>query len=625
MVLSELHQIVFRPGNQAVSVPGGTTMLEAALQAGVTVDALCGGKGICKKCQVKAPGYPGPPKKAEQEAFGPDQIAEGWRLACLCKVYQDLEIEVVPVPDYAAKSFKSLDRPPIPLAPNVRRWNLHLPEPSLEDQRSDWARLRAAIPGGEELQLHPEVLLKLSDTLRRAHWQVSVTAIGNVIVEVERAHLRPPMGLAVDIGTTSVVAMLVNLSTGTAVEIGAHSNSQGAHGAEVMARMDFAITPNGTRTMQQEVVGDINRILRECCERSGVDPRDIYEMTVVANTTMVHLFLGLCPHQIGVSPFVGVINDAYTVEAARLGLEMHPRSQVYVLPSIAGFVGADTVGVILATGMHKTDRCQLAIDIGTNGEIVVVHQGRLFSCSAPAGPAFEGGQIKHGMRATPGAIDTFRATPAGVEYTTIAGAPARGICGSALIDICAQLYKVGVINQGGRILTAEEMEEAGETAALALGGRVIDSEEVREFLLVPAAESATGRPITLTQQDVRQFQLAKGSILSGAQILMQDMGITAADLDEVLLAGTFGSHIHIESARLTALIPDVPPEKVRYVGNAAHEGARMALLNTACRREAEEFAHRVHHAELSARQDFADAFVAALGFGEREPTEELLP
>lgn len=619
--MAERIPIHFIPLDRLVEVPRGTTLLEAAHAAEIATESLCGGRGICKKCRVRLPGFTGSPKPTEEEAFSPEELAQGYRLACLWKVREPLEVEIVPADDFAAKAFLALSEwPSVEPKPNVRRHDVCLPEPSLADQRADLRRLKDALGPEAPSRVHYGALRKLAPTLRSARWHVSLTCVADGLVEVEKAHLRPPMGMAVDIGTTSIVGLLVNLVTGTAAEVAAHSNPQVRHGADVMSRMDFSVTPGGTEALQQEVVAGINAIIEECCAKSGVAAEDIFNLTVVGNTTMIHLFLGLCPEQIGVAPFVGVVNEAVSLSAAELGVAIHPRGEVYVLPSIAGFVGADTVGAILATRLYRSRRTEMVLDIGTNGEIVLVHKGELYSASAPAGPAFEGGEIQFGMRATNGAVDSVRILPDGsLAYSVIGDTTPRGICGTALIDLCGELYRVGVLDEGGRLLTVEELREAGvDGPALRTAERVRDTEEGRVFDLILRNESAGLDPIWVTQNDIRQYQLAKASILSGANIILKEVGIGPEDLDAVYLAGTFGSRINLEHAVRTAMVPFVPLERLHYVGNAALEGARMALVNTDFRREAEELAARVHHFELSARPDFTETFVEALGFLPRE-------
>lgn len=615
--MSSTVKVSFLPSGTTVAVPTGTTMLEAAIRARVPVSAICGGRGTCHKCKVLAPDYPGPIRRAERDAFTAAELAAGWRLACVCKVHADLAVEAPPVEDYATKSFWLGRGATVPLKPAVQRWQVTPPPPSLADQRSDWQRLRDALPADQELTAAPGVLRTLPAILRRAQWSVAVTAVGDTVVAVEPAHRRPPLGLAVDIGTTSLVAMLVDLSTGAAAAVAARSNSQSVHGGDVMARIDFSNSPGGVKTLQREVAGDLMQIVRDCCSQVAARPRDIYEVTVVANTTMAHLFLGLSPRQVGVSPFVGVTSDAVTVPAADLGLRLNPAARVHVLPGVAGFVGADTIGVALATGLQRTARTVAAVDVGTNVEVVLAHQGRLLTCSAPAGPAFEGGQIRQGMRATAGAVSTFALGPDGVRYTTVGDAPARGICGSALVDVCAALCEYGLINPGGRLLNAADLARSGHPDPLGLAGRVVELDGgIRAFILVPAAETAIDGPILLTQLDIRQYQLAKAATLAALRVALIEMGLTAGDLDEVIMAGTFGSHIGAAQAVRSGLIPPVPVERVRYVGNAAHEGARMALLNVDYRREAAALARRLEHVESAARPDFQDIYVDSLGFPE---------
>lgn len=606
------------PADAWVEVPRGETLLQAVEDAGFQIETLCGGRGICKRCQVVAAGLDKPPKRLEREAFSADELQAGYRLACLWKVQDDLEVEIVPLEDYADKAFSGIASwPAIEVAPNVRRWNLHLRPPTLEDQRSDSRRLRDALGDEGPLRLDYEVATGLAEVLRAARFSVSVTAIGDRVVAVEHSHLRPPVGVAVDIGTTSVAAMLVNLKTGTAAEIGAHSNSQGRHGAEVMTRIEFARTPEGARDLQEAVVGDLNRIIDECCEAAAVRHEDIFSVAVAGNTTMVHLFLGLTPEHIGAAPFTGVVDESVTVPAARLGLHAHPRAECYVLPSVAGFVGADTVGAVLATRLDQGQATRVLMDIGTNGEIALSYKGELYTASAPAGPAFEGGQIRHGMRAATGAIEAVQVVePGELEVSVIGGVAPRGICGSALVDLCAELVRVGVVEASGRLLTSEEVRARGGTSqAERLAGRVQVSGRRREIVVVEAAASATGAPIVLTQGDIRQYQLVKSAIATGASILLGDLGLDASDLEGVFLAGSFGSHIDLASARRTGLVPDVEEDRLHYVGNAALEGARMALLNPRYRREAEALAARSHHVELSARADMSEQFLAGLGLG----------
>lgn len=615
--MTELARLHVLPADRWADVARGETILQAIEDAGFEIETLCGGRGICRRCQVVAPALSGAAKRLEGEAFSEEQLAAGYHLSCLWKVEDDLEVEIVPLEDFAHKAFSGMaDWPEVAVAPNVRRVSVRLDPPSIEDQRSDSRRLRDALVGGDGLRIAYEVAVDLPRVLRSARWHVTVTVADDTIIAVERHHLRPPIGVAVDLGTTSVAAMLVNLRTGTAATIGAHSNSQGRHGAEVMSRIEHAATPGGLAELQAAVVGDLNRIIDESCAEAAVQPDDIVSLTVVGNTTMLHLFLGLSPEHIGASPFVGVANEGLTVEAGRLGLHAHPRAPVYALPSVAGFVGADTVGAMLAARFDRADGTRLLMDIGTNGELALAHGGELYTASAPAGPAFEGGQIRHGMRAATGAIERVVVEDDGeLRCTTIGGTAPRGLCGSALVDLCAELFRVGLVDDGGRLLVeAEVVARNGTPAACRLARRVRAADGRRELVVVEATASATGEAIVLTQADVRQYQLVKAAIGAGAATLLADVGLDASALDEVFLAGSFGSHIELGSARRTGLVPDVDAGRIHDVGNAALEGARMALLDPRCRTTASALALAAHHVELSGRPDFTERFLAALAF-----------
>jgi uncharacterized 2Fe-2S/4Fe-4S cluster protein (DUF4445 family) len=613
--MADTIRVHFLPMDVTVDVPAGTVLLDAALDHGINVETLCGGKGICGKCRVRILGEPEKAFSTEEELFSAEELAQGYRLACLHKVRRPLEVEVVPAEDFAAKAFSGLGTwPQVDLEPTVWRQRVQLSPPTLEDNVGDAERIAAAL--SLPVSFTHRTLRALPAVARRSRWSLAVSTVAGRVVDVERAHLRPPVGLAVDIGTTSIVGMLVNLHTGVAANIRAHSNSQGRYGADVMSRIEFAGQDQGLATLQELVVRDLNGIIEECVAGTGIETRDILALTVVGNTTMMHLFLGLPPQDMGVAPFASVTNRPVVVRAEELGLNAHPDAEVYVLPTVAAFVGADTVGGMLATRMYDTDRTQILIDIGTNTEIVLAHRGELWSASAPAGPAFEGAAIRHGMRATRGAISAVTVDQTGsLGYETIGDVPPLGICGSALIDLAAELYRVGLVDEGGRLHTRAELERVGASqAALALAEHVGNGEGGRELTLVSAEASGTGQPIVFTQADIRQYQLVKAAVATGIEVLLHEAGASVADIDDIFLAGTFGGHVNLASALTTGLVPPVPVERLHYVGNSALEGARMALLNVRYRRLAEEVAGRCRHVELSARRDFTDRFVQNSSF-----------
>ena len=409
----------------------------------------------------------------------------------------------------------------------------------------------------------------------------------------------------------SVVASLLDLRTGHEVAVASRTNPQVAFGDDVVSRISHA-TEGGLAELQQAVVGCLNALLREIEERSGIPRDQIYEATVVGNTTMSHLLLGLEPEQLARIPFAPVVREGLTMPAAELGLEVHERGRLHVLPNIAGFVGSDTVGVILATGLLGRGEPTLAVDIGTNGEMVMALDGRLVACSTAAGPAFEGARIRHGMRAAPGAIEQVRLGE-DVAISVVGNARPRGICGSALIDAVAELLRAGILDPSGRLLAPDELPAELPDG---LRRRVVPGEGGYDFVVVGAEESATGEPIALTQRDIRQVQLAKGAIRAGIEILKKRLGLADSDLAAILLAGGFGNFIRRSNAVRIGLLPPVEHERIRFVGNAALAGAKMALASVEDRRLAEEVSRRVEYLELGSLGEFAAEFAEAMLFPE---------
>jgi uncharacterized 2Fe-2S/4Fe-4S cluster protein (DUF4445 family) len=412
------------------------------------------------------------------------------------------------------------------------------------------------------------------------------------------------LGVSVDIGTTTLATGLVDLKTGKIVGLDAELNPQVAFGADVISRILFTQGGSGKiEKLQKELIKGLNQLLMRLCRSARRKSERIFEATVVGNTTMLHSLLGLDPLHISLAPYVGGLNRSLSVSAAELGLQIHPRGKVYILPSIASFVGADTVGVILAARLHQTRVPKLAIDIGTNGEVMLGTKDGMLTASTAAGPAFEGGRIKFGMRAVKGAINSFQATPR-MEYTVIGGTAARGICGSGLIDLVAELFRAGVIDRKGRMLLPSEIKSD-------LASRVRVRGEEREFVIYQDGE----KEVTLTQQDVRELQLAKGAIRAGIELLMKEAKVSLNEVQEVLLAGVFGNYINREKAITLGLIPPFPLERVHFIGNGAMDGALRALINLEERRSADEIAKKVRHIELSGRPDFEETFLRCLALG----------
>jgi uncharacterized 2Fe-2S/4Fe-4S cluster protein (DUF4445 family) len=487
--------------------------------------------------------------------------------------------------------------------PNVRKVFLELVEPDLHDQRSDVARLRDALTAeGHDMIADVPVLRTLPKTIRSAEFKVTAVLAGEHLVAVEPGDTTEEcFGVAFDVGTTTLVGTLMNLRTGMAAAVSSTLNGQAPFGADVISRISHAM--NGSESLDElrtAVVSTMNGILDELYREAGVSPGRTYEAVVVGNVTMLHLLLGIDPTPISMMPFTPTFMDALSVPAREVGLLIHPDGYIQTLPALGAYVGADIVSGVLATGIAREDKLRVFVDVGTNGEIVIGSSQRTLATAAPAGPAFEGSQIKCGMRATDGAIEGVTLGDT-VELQVIGGdVPAQGLCGSGLVDAVAQLLNVGLLDHSGRMLSA------AEAGVHPLADRLIEVEGVKAFLLAEG--------VYLSQRDVRELQFAKGSIATGIKVLMDILGVSAADLDEIFLGGSFGSYLNPESAKIIGLVPPVDVDKIIAVGNSAGEGAKIALLSYRERQVAFELPSRIEYIELSGRTDFNDSFVSVLGF-----------
>lgn len=612
-------RVVFQPGNREAYVPSGITLKEAMDMAGIPFDFPCGGRGKCGKCRIKIVEGAAPPAAAEREHLDAQEIAEGVRLACLAVVESDLVVELPyeKTPEHKIL-MESMERS-VKIDPHLSKVCVEVVPPSLEDQRSDWQRLRDALAERDErckeFGISLPVLRRLPQTLREAKYRVTVVAGNDQVLGIEAGDTSERMlGIAFDIGTTTIVGYLLDLRTGEELSVVSALNPQTRFGADVISRITFASQEeDGLSKLQSAVVEMLDSLVGEAVERAGARREDVYAMTVVGNTCMHHLFLGIDPKHLALSPYVPVVSEPLSLAAAEIGIAINPAGKIYVLPNIAGFVGADTVAVLLATELDWSDRIRLAIDIGTNGEIVLGSRERLVACSAAAGPAFEGAQISSGMRGAAGAIDHVRFGE-DVEYTVIGGGKPKGICGSGLLDAVAGLIAVGVIDRKGRIL---EPERLVGTPAARFKSRIIKHEEMSAFLLADASETAHGRAIMITQRDVRELQLAKGAIATGIRVLMEKLGIAVEEITEVLLAGAFGNYMDPHSACTIGLIPPELEDRVKPIGNAAGTGAKLALLSRGEFQRAAAIARFVEYVELGSYPNFPTLFANSMGFPEQ--------
>ncbi len=608
--------IEFRPHDKVTRVPSGMTIFNAANWIGLPIDSTCGAKGTCGKCKVRILHGNNGATAADRRIFTEEELADGWRLSCRSEANSDVVCHVPRLMGNPKAALMGFARHVI-LNANVYKIPLTLTPPTLEDQRSDYSRIREALePEGYAIEASLNLLRNLPGVLRRSQWQVTAVVVGNELVSVEEGDTsKRAYGLAFDIGTTTVVGMLIDLNSGAPVAVRSTLNGQAVQGADVISRISYTmLNEDGLSELNEVILRTLNNLISQLLEEGQVSPHEVYEVVTAGNATMQHLFLGVDPEAIGLEPFIPAVEDMVQASAQEVGLEILPQAQVHCLPYLGAYVGADLVAGLLATGLAQNEGVRLLVDVGTNGEIILGSAARTVATAAPAGPAFEGAQIQDGMRASEGAIEAVTITQAGIDLQVIGDVPPIGLCGSGLLDAVAQLRLSGLMLPSGRFVKANE---ASEMVAPDLARRIITDEEGRRsFVLAWPEESGGDKAIVLTQRDVRELQFAKGSIAGGIDVVMQELGIENEDLVEIFLAGSFGSYINPQSARIIGLVPPVPVERIKAVGNAAGEGAKIALLSFRERMVARSLPEIVEYHELSGRGDFNDSFLAVLQFPE---------
>jgi uncharacterized 2Fe-2S/4Fe-4S cluster protein (DUF4445 family) len=547
--------------------------------------------------------------------LGADQVREGYRLSCQCRLDASVTVQVAPPREELSFQMLGADdrtgtlgRVAIDSGVDKQLVKVALPREE-HHQTSDLEQLVAAV-GAQPGDVGLSALAGLPQALRDDPDGVTVTTFGRRIIAVERGDTTSMrFGLAIDVGTTSVVTTLIELTSGEQLASVSSLNPQAVFGGDLMSRIAFAqFNPANLRKLTTRIIGLLNRHVAEICGHAGIVPKWIYKVVVVGNTCMHHLLLGIDPSWVGLAPYAPVMRHPLVLPARDLFLRVAPEAQVCFLPIVAGFVGADAVAVTLATRIYESPTVRVAVDIGTNGEVVLGSRERLWAASAPAGPALEGGQIRHGMRAAHGAIDRVTVSD-DIEVHTLGDAPALGICGSGLIDLIAGLLDAGVIDFTGLI----QIESRADLPP-PLRDRVAMRGEERLVVVRRPGESGAAAEILLTQDDVRQVQLAKGAIASGIALLQHVAGVPAEAIDELMLAGGFGNYISIASALRIGLIPPLPPTRIRYVGNAASLGAQMCVLSESERATAARLATQVEHVSLATHPDFEQIFVDCMNF-----------
>jgi uncharacterized 2Fe-2S/4Fe-4S cluster protein (DUF4445 family) len=603
----------FLPDGAEVRVPSGTPVFDAASWNGIAIDSTCGGHGTCKKCKVRVLSGDMPVSSVDPRAFTTDELRDGWRLACRAQAREDLVVEVPPLQTRPKAALVGVGRHVI-LRPSVQKRHLVLQEPTLEDQRPDLQRVLDAL---DDLEPYAplEVLRDLGGVLRRSHFDVTAVVCDQELIGLEPGDTTARrFAIAFDLGTTTVVATLLDLDSGQPVAVRSMLNRQQPFGADVITRISATMMDEtalaALRDRAHETVAELTA---EVCAEAQVAPGEVYEITVCGNVTMMQLALGIDPEPLSMAPFVVATHAFPPVKAADFGVAVHPLAPAFVFPSLGAYVGGDIVAGMLATGLTRDRRLRLFIDVGTNSEIALGSVDRVLATAAPAGPAFEAAQIRCGMRAAEGAIEGVQIRDDALSLDVIGDTEPIGMCGSGLVDAVAELAHCGLLDHSGRFIPDEEAAER----LPALAQRLTKIGEERVFVLHWRGDGPDGDPaasVYLSQRDVRELQFAKASIATGWQILLRELGVEAGDISQVLLAGSFGAYLTPQSAVRIGLVPKLALPRIVSAGNVAGEGAKIAALSLRERAEAESITREVEYVELSGRADFNDLFIDQLAF-----------
>lgn len=595
----------FTPSGQEVRVPPGVSVFDAASWNGLAIDSTCGGHGTCKKCKIQVLEGEVPVSRLDIRAFTPEQLKDGWRLACVARANSNLKIDVPPLATRPKAATVGVGRQVI-LRPGVQKRYVELTEPSLHDQRTDIDRLRDAM-GDLEFEADLTVLRVLPTVLRKSEYKVTAVVVGERLIAVEPGDTSEQnYAIGIDLGTTTVVATLLDLVTGTPMAVKSMLNKQQPFGADVISRISAAMMdPQAGPLMQKAALDTFNELIDEVCTEAKVDKNQIYALSIAGNATMVQLLLGVDPEPVGVAPFITASQRWPIMTASEIGIDVLPSARCYTFPSFGAYVGGDIVAGVLATGMDRDKRTRLLIDVGTNCEIVLSNGDTMLSTAAPAGPAFEAASIACGMRAADGAIEVVQIKDGDLVLGVIGDATPIGICGSGLVDAVYALHKVGLLDDSGKFVTDEQAAQIAPKIASRL---VTRPEGDRVFNLFGEGTSA----VFLSQRDVRELQFAKASIATGWRLLLEELNLTDDDVQQVLLAGSFGSYLSPTSAVGIGLVPKLPVLRIVSAGNVAGEGAKMVLLSDTERHGAEALLDEVKYVELSDRSDFQEKFFVEL-------------
>jgi uncharacterized 2Fe-2S/4Fe-4S cluster protein (DUF4445 family) len=611
------HKVTLLPADRTVEVPTGSLVAEAIQRAGLEIAQPCGGQGRCGRCAVFVQGEGA--RRRSTIRLSAEDLESGFALACQTVVEGDLVVTIPEqerierrlVTDKTARALE-LPFPYDPAGQGIRAFRLYLAEPSLQDNRDDQARLELALAaaGYQHVEVPLDLVRRMGQVLRECEWSPWVVLetpppgrphAPARVIDLQQDPIEP-VAVAIDIGTTTVSAFLVDLASGEVLGSSAEYNGQIQCGEDVISRIIYAGRDGGLKELSRRVLDTIDELLGRLNKRTGIDPQRIYKATVAGNTTMMHLLLGLPPGTIRLAPYIPTVNLPAPVRACEIGLGIHPLAAVECLPGVASYVGSDITAGVLACGLSETEELTLFIDVGTNGEIVLGTRDWQVACACSAGPAFEGAGVVHGMRATEGAIEevwvhtrTFEPT-----WRVVGNVAPRGLCGSGLISLLAELFVTGVIDRGGNVKLDLDSP------------RVRQGEHGPEYVVAWASETSTGKDLVLTKVDVDNLLRAKAAIYAGFSVLAGSVGVRLEDVQQVLVGGSFGKYINVEKAIQIGLLPDLPWERFKFLGNTAILGTYYALLSHGERERLQHIARSMTYLELSADNTFYDAFTAAL-------------
>jgi Uncharacterized metal-binding protein len=615
--LHNKFKVEFLPSKKSAVVPRGTVVIDAAAKAGLTIDAPCGRQGRCGRCLVKV--EKGQVSDYESPYLTTTQLQQGWILSCIAKVASNLVIslptkkEQIKLASRIATARKAAaTRLHWPLAPAVHQFFIELPSPSLTDNATDFDRLKSAIAakyGIKNLTTSLSLMQKLSQSLRKANWQVTVVIDTQNhdeyarLINIYPGHRKQsPLGVAIDIGTTNVVADLVDLNSGKSLNRISTLNKQTSCGEDVISRIIYSERKGGIKQLNRLIVQTVNELLIELALKQGIKTTDMHQMVVAGNTAMIHLFLGLPPTYIRQEPYVSTTTEFPLVTAGELGVKINPHALVYCIPAVAAYIGGDITAGVLTSRLFQSNKLNLFLDIGTNGEIVLGNSDWMTACACSAGPAFEGAGVSCGMPAITGAIEDVTINSNALEPTirVIDNTLPLGICGSGMISTLAEMLNTGIVDKAGHI-----SREAGHTPRIRLGNHGV------EYILCWAADSGNGKDIVLTEVDINNLIRTKAAIYAGIMVMLKHLGVPLSDIEQVLIGGAFGQHINIERAIQIGLIPNLPWEKFQFLGNTSISGAYNVLLSKQAQQQAENITHKVTYLELIADNTFMNELTAA--------------